>query len=57
LANLDDHGVLTPQHAGVNLIGLSLADIPQSLAIELENLFRTDRTAIRGGLVARDSNP
>jgi hypothetical protein len=57
LANFDDHGIVTPQHAGVNLIGLSLADIPQSLSIELENLFRTDRTAIRGRLVARDSNP
>jgi hypothetical protein len=56
LTNLDDHGILTSQHAGINLVGLDLVHILQSLAVELENLLRTDYTAIDRRLVAWDSD-
>jgi len=46
LANLHDHEIVTPLEAGVSLFYLFLADIPQRGAIELENLFRTNRAVL-----------
>lgn len=43
LTNLENHRVLTPTIAGIDLLDFSLAHIPQSLAVELENLFRPNR--------------
>jgi len=54
LANLDDHRILTPTHAGVNLFGLDVDAIPHSRPIELQNLLTANRSAVYGTLVARD---
>ena len=59
LANLHDHSILSPVVAGINFFNLRLSDISESLAVELENLLRTNRpdNPIRKGRLVRNSNP
>ena len=44
LANLDNHKILTPTKAGVDLFGLSLARFCERLTIELQNFLASDWT-------------
>jgi hypothetical protein len=56
LANLENHRIITPLVAGINLFHCNPVQFLQSLAIELQHLFRANTTAIDGTLVARDSD-
>ena len=54
LAHLDDHRILTPTIAGINLFLDRLGPLTHSLSIEPQNLFAADHAAIDGRLVARN---